>query len=89
MDGIVSGTGIRAQGDAKYSATLPEPNGRHLWVFLGMWQVANPAASHQNFDMENLLTVEGPGCFWCEQKWVPTIGSKCPGTPEPEPRGQS
>jgi hypothetical protein len=82
MTHIVRGTGVQVAGNpAKVHARLPEFNGRHLWVFAGVWQVANPAASAQSFDMENLLTIEGPGCFWCEQRWVPTIGAKCPGEP--------
>lgn len=82
MNHIIRSGGIRQQGGHKAHATLPEPNGRHLWIFAGMWRVQNPAASHQNFDVENLLTVEGPGCFWCEQTWKPTIGAKCPGEPK-------
>lgn len=83
MKGVISSGGIRQRGDErKISVQLPEPDGRHLWCFFGVWQVANPAASHQNFDMENLLTVEGPGCFWCEQPWKPTIGAHCPGEPK-------
>lgn len=81
MNQIIRGGNIMQQGGHKAHAKVPEPNGRHLWIFVGMWQVSNPAASHQNFDVENLLTVEGPGCYWCEQTWVPTIGSKCPGEP--------
>lgn len=78
-DGIVYSTGIRVQGAHKLGAALPKFQGRHLWIFAGVWEVKNPAADHQNFDMENLITMEGPGCFWCEQTWAPTIGSKCPG----------
>lgn len=77
----VTGGSVKQQGAHKLHAEIPEFKGRHLWCFFGVWQVANPAASAQNFDVENLLTVEGPGCWWCEQQWKPTIGSKCPGEP--------
>jgi len=77
----VVSTGIQQESVRKFHATLPDPNGRHLWVFTGMWQVKNPAAERQNFDYESLLTVEGPGCFWCEQVWRRDIGAHCPGDP--------
>lgn len=75
---IVS-TGLRQEAISRYHAPIPEPNGRHLWVFTGMWRVTNPARERHEFDMENLLTVEGPGCFWCEQMWRADIGAHCPG----------
>lgn len=79
MNYSLHGGHVRQQGTHKHHATLPPFNGRHLWCFVGMWTVKNPAASYQNFDMENLVTVEGPGCFWCEQQWSSTIGAHCPG----------
>lgn len=84
MPHLITGGGIKQQGRHKYHQPLPEFEGRHLWAFFGVWRVENPAAAHQNFDMENLLTVVGPGCFWCEQPWKPTIGAKCPGEPQGE-----
>lgn len=80
--GIATGTGIKQQAISKYHAEIPAFNGRHLWVFAGVWMVANPARQQQVFDMENLLTVEGPGCFWCDALWTPTIGAHCPGPAE-------
>jgi len=82
MSGRVYSTGIQQQAVSKFAAALPEFNGRHLWIFTGAWVVQNPARSHHNFDMENLLTVDGPGCLHCEQHWTPTIGAKCPGEPK-------
>ena len=80
-EGIVYGTGIKQEAVGKLSAALPPFTGRHLCVFTAMWRVQNPARAQHNFDMENLITVEGPGCFWCEQMWTPTLGAKCTGDP--------
>lgn len=77
----VVSTGLKQESVSKFHATLPAFNGRHMWVFTGMWQVQNPAREQHHFDFENLLTVEGPGCFWCEQVWTATIGAHCPGDP--------
>lgn len=43
----------------------------HLWIAMAMFQV-DPrrwAAEQVHMDTENLLTIEGPGCFKCEQKF--------------------
>lgn len=79
--GRITSGGIRQQAASKYNAEPPAFNGRHLWIFTGAWVVQNPARTEQVFDMENLLTVSGPGCWHCEQTWKPTIGAKCPGDP--------
>lgn len=79
---LISATGIMQQGDPrKIFATMPEPNGKHLWTYVAIFKTANPAREHQDFDTGNLLSIVGPGCFHCEQQWNPTIGSKCPGAP--------
>jgi hypothetical protein len=44
--------------------------GRHLWVITGMWLIADPSQRENvQLDSENLLTVQGPGCFKCEQPY--------------------
>lgn len=77
----VTGGGTRQQAASKFAAAPPEYTGRHVWVFTAAWVVQNPARTEHNFDMENLLTLVGPGCWHCEQAWKPTIGAKCPGDP--------
>jgi hypothetical protein len=69
-----------------YPATrkpLPEYDGRHVWVVVAMFRITNPARSEYLLDRESLATVDGPGCFHCEQTWSPTLGAKCPGDPNP------
>lgn len=80
--GFVTSTGILQDGDPnKIRANVPVSKGRHLWTYLAIFKVDDPARSHQDFDSENLLSIVGPGCFHCEQTWYPSIGSKCPGEP--------
>jgi len=80
-EGKVTGSGIMADATQKHQADLPEHNGRHTWVVTGLWRVDNPARANHQLDMENLISIDGPGCLHCEQVWQPTIGSKCPGEP--------
>lgn len=75
--GMVHATGVLQEGTNKFNAQLPEYNGSHLWVFVGMWGVKDPSAKRQNFDIDNLLTVEGPGCYWCELEWHPSVSEEC------------
>lgn len=72
--------------DHRVHADLPRLiPGVHLWVMVASWQV-NPEAMFaegaQTFmDLENMLSVDGPGCLWCERPWTPTLAaSYCPGT---------
>lgn len=80
-------TGMMQQAASKYNAEPPPFTGRHLWVYTAMWQVTEPARTEQWFDMENLVTLAGPVCFWCERAWAPTIGAHCPGDPSGGVRG--
>jgi hypothetical protein len=77
----IAGTSVVVDSASKHGARLPLPvKGEHLWVFMALWRVNAPGADLQNFDLENLLTIEGPGCVWCEQSWSPSVQAvACPG----------
>lgn len=72
---------------AQNLAALAEAKGAHVWVMVAAWRVIEPAATRDlsasiTLDVENLLTLEGPGCYVCEQVWTPEVGmSRCPGDP--------
>lgn len=54
--------------------------GQHCWVTVGMWGIADPAAGTGLLDAENLLTLDGPACFWCMQQWSQELaGTPCEG----------
>jgi hypothetical protein len=53
--------------------------GEHLWVMMTAHRVVNPERLGKEkyyFDMENIITVEGPGCYKCEESYSPEIASK-------------
>lgn len=82
MTGVWHGTGIQVDVDrGKYNADPPPFEGRHLWVFVAAWTTTDPVRERQTLDTENLLSISGPGCYWCEQVWTPTIGAHCAGDP--------
>lgn len=61
------------------------PAEEHIWTVIGFWRV-DPgkvyAGDESHLDTENLLTIEGPGCFRCEQPYRPALADlPCPGHP--------
>jgi hypothetical protein len=50
--------------------------GQHLWVCTAAWRVADPESTRRVLDAENLLTIQGPGCFKCEQPYSRRIAAK-------------
>jgi len=78
----VQSTGIRVESARKWQAPLPDVQpGRHFWIVTGLWTV-NPTSPNLILDYENLVTVDGPGCFICEQLYSPEVAATtCPGDP--------
>jgi hypothetical protein len=75
----------------KVHAELVDPGpGEHLWTILTMHRVGDDMIRRLNagehpgpalLDHENLLTLEGPGCFKCEQPYSRYIAHrKCTGS---------
>lgn len=67
-------TRLRIEAKHRYHADIKDPGpGEHLWTIVRMWRVPVPAGqlreSHFFLDTENLLTLEGPGCYKCEQPY--------------------
>lgn len=80
--GIVEGYDIKAEVSQKYHAQradldAPVP-GQHMWVMAGVWKVSAPAAERHELDYENLMSLEGPCCYWCELPFSMTA-PRCPG----------
>lgn len=63
-----------------------ERSGDHLWTIVTCYRV-DPAqwtdpAHTPTLDHESLLTVAGPGCFYCEEEYTPRVAMRrCPGDP--------
>lgn len=61
-------------------------SGDHLWVVLTMYRIDPSgfadASRTPMLDTENLLTVQGPGCYFCEEPYTPRLASRrCKGEP--------
>lgn len=68
------GSGIKVDATRRAHAPLqPATAGRHEWVVLAMFRVADPSAERFDLDTENLVTIEGPGCYQCERPYSPQV----------------
>ena len=78
--------GVIVEARQHTHAKLPEHvPGEHLWIAVAMYRV-RPDQQKHFLDTENLLTIEGPGCFWCEKPYQPGMeNSRCTGGPEIQP----
>lgn len=75
-------TGLQQEAREKYHAEWPaHVPGQHLWMVLTMYRVVPPRERY-DLDMENLLSIEGPGCLWCEEPWSEGLAvRRCYGQP--------
>jgi hypothetical protein len=78
---VVTGAGIIVNATTRHNARIPlPPDGQHLWCNFAVFLLAHPDADSQLMDLENLITIEGPGCLICELPWDPVIdGEPCMG----------
>lgn len=58
------------------------PAGEHMWITVAMFRTRNPEAEQFHLDLENLLTIEGPACYICEQHYTKELATRpCAGEP--------
>jgi hypothetical protein len=77
-------TGIEQEAIEKYHADLDKydpGNGKHMWTIMVMHQVTDPetflnSEGVAHLDFETLMTIEGPGCFKCEQSYTPELAKR-------------
>jgi len=61
-----------------------EKAGEHLWIVTAAYRVSDQLAAAMeegsdnqlHMDRESLLTIQGPGCMWCEQPWTRAIAAR-------------
>lgn len=87
--GQVRPTGVtnRVSGKGAHRLRSVEAKpGEHLWVFTAAWLCKDPASvagSEVIFDHENLLSITGPGCYFCEAYYSPDLANQpCPANPD-------
>lgn len=58
---------------------IAEHRQQHFWIMASVFHVKIPDQPRIHMDTENLMTIEGPGCYICEQVYEPGIDPVCPG----------
>lgn len=87
---VTSGTGLFREvvgsdtlAFARRLSRLDKP-GAHLWVYVAAWSTTNPRETEAMLDSENLVSLNGPGCFKCEQPFSNRLARQpCRGKLEP------
>lgn len=82
-------TPVRQHIPAQRANRFPEMVPReHLWTLVAAYQVSADLAARIEagsgekilMDAEALLTIQGPGCMWCEQEYTKAVAARpCPG----------
>lgn len=74
-------SGLSVRVDDRYGADPQDPGpGVHLWTVITMFKVT-PSADDFFLDQENLITIQGPGCYKCERPFSPALDqTPCPGS---------
>lgn len=86
VPGITAGPKVYAENIDRLTERRAEAvaNGEHLWCYTSLWESRDPTQREGvHLDTENLLSVDGPGCFICEALFHPSmLGRPCPGEPD-------
>lgn len=79
----VRGLGLSQRADdKKVAADIKDPGrGKHLWAVFAMYAVADPAVLFDRerdflMDTENLISIDGPGCYKCEKVFSPDVARR-------------
>lgn len=85
--GVATGSGVyQESGTVPFKIPDYDPrSGDHFWV-MGLLYKVDPeklAAGEQGIlDTENLVSMQGPGCYYCEQVYTPLLAKRrCNGDP--------
>lgn len=81
-----TGYSQRTPGEIDRVPDFDSRTGDHLWTIVTMYRIdptrlADPTHTPM-LDNETLLTVAGPGCYYCEQPYTPRLyRRRCKGRP--------
>jgi hypothetical protein len=80
-----TGVHVKIEGPVRQIPEYDPHSAEHLWVVLPMYRVdpKNLTDGETGYlDRENLLTIEGPGCYYCEKPYTKNLlMRRCTGNP--------
>lgn len=77
-----AGPMIQGSGQFDRIPAFDPRSGEHLWTVNGCWRVNPGSDAPTLLDLENMLLLGGPICWYCEQVYEPRLKHRrCPGEP--------
>jgi hypothetical protein len=76
------GTGqiVMVPGEVNRIPDFDPRTGEHLWTMITMYRWGGPQVEQHTLDQENLLALEGPGCYYCAEPYSDyTAKRRCSG----------
>lgn len=67
--------GAHANGYVNRVPPFDPEAGEHLWIWAALFR-ANPGTETPMLDGENLLSVQGIDCYYCEQEYSPELAAR-------------
>lgn len=72
----ITGSGILQYVESGEVKMPDQVEGKHLWCCGAVWEVNRPELKDQQLDMENMINIDGPACWWCEEMYTRELAAK-------------
>jgi hypothetical protein len=56
-----------------------EWRGKHLWITIAIFQLDDPTLAKQRLGQDNMVGIDHPECWHCDQVWTGADDGLCPG----------
>lgn len=74
---IVAEGGPRVEAKQKFHGDPPpQVPGKHEWIMIASFRTADPISTQFLLDLENLISINGPGCLWCEEPYSALLAAR-------------
>lgn len=73
---------VRVAAEVHRVPAYDPDTGAHLWVVTAYWKVNPSDDGLPILDRENMISLFGPMCYWCERAYSPAVeAERCLGRP--------
>ncbi len=71
-----TGQQVEVPGQVDRIPAFDSRSGDHLWAIITMFRWGGPEIEKHMLDQENLLSIAGPTCFYCEKPWSERLSKR-------------
>ncbi len=72
---VPQGQHVRIDGHVDRIPEFDPRTGDHLWAVFSVYRWT-PGVETPMLDQENLLTIQGPGCYYCLTEYTPAAATR-------------